>query len=141
MPNLKYVGASHYREISKADFQSLGVEDQGAIRVAGESALVRNHDYKTPQVVELTEDAADALLDVEPDDWEETDEPAEPPLKARAEARRLARAAAKEERELAKANADANTSSDAAGKAGSGDAGDGNTGGAGKSSGRSTRSR
>lgn len=140
---LKYVGASHYREISKADFQKVGVEDQEKIRVAGESALVRAHDYKTPQVVEVSEDAADFLLNEEADDWEETEEPVEPPLKARATARRLAR---EERRNATKTESD--TTADAAGKSGSGDAGDTVTGGTGSStagrggSGRSsTRSR
>lgn len=147
MPNLKYVGAAHYREISKADFESLGVEDQGKIRVAGESALVRNHDYKTPQVVELSEDAADALLDIEPDDWVETEEPPEPPMQARATARRLARAQRKEQKALAESSSDSSTSGDAAGAAGSGDAGTagGGTGastaGRGSSGRSSTRSR
>lgn len=145
--NLKYKGASHYREVSAADFKSLGVEDQGKIRVAGESALVRNHDYDTPQVVEVSEDAADALLDIEPDDWEITEEPAEPPLQARATARRLARAQKKEERELAKSasessgqgtgGADSGTAGETATAGGSSTAGGGSTGG----TGRSTRSR
>jgi hypothetical protein len=93
---LKYVGASHYREIFAKDFKSVGVEDQEGIKVANESAVVVAHDWKTPQVAEISEDAADFLLSSEPDDWEETDEEPAPPAKARATAQRLARAQARE---------------------------------------------
>lgn len=95
MKNLKFVGPQHYREITEADWRSAGVEDQTAITVAGENAFVRSNDYKTPQVVKLSDDAAAFLLHTEGDLWEETDaEAGVAPIKTRAaEATKLREAA------------------------------------------------
>ncbi len=74
MPKLRYVGGSHYREITKANFKSIGVEDQDKIHVAGRNAKVMLGDHKTPDTVEVSEAAATWLLDFERGDWEVVDE-------------------------------------------------------------------
>lgn len=54
-----YVNTPHERVISAADFKSLGVEEQG--KAVWEP--------KNRHIVELTDEAADKLLEVEPGEW------------------------------------------------------------------------
>lgn len=70
---LRYVGQSHYRKLSKADFSKINV-DHDKVELAGESARARLNDRSTPSVGVFSEDAAIYLLANEPDEWKEVDE-------------------------------------------------------------------
>lgn len=63
MPKVKYVGSSNYREISAADFKSVGVEDQ--------SGLVWDRDDRRDRrgaavIHDVSEAAATYLIEKEP---------------------------------------------------------------------------
>lgn len=55
---VEYTGGAHVRTITKANFTSVGVEDQGAIKVAG-----RNHPNPARARLERTVAVSDAAAD------------------------------------------------------------------------------
>lgn len=73
MPKLKYLGPSHFREIGKADFTSVGV-DQTAIKVARHDLFPEQKDKKYDDSVEVSQEAADWLLENEKGSWEVIEE-------------------------------------------------------------------
>lgn len=71
MPTLRYVGQSHFREIGKADFTALGF-DTPAVKVARYDIAPDQNWKNYGTDVDVTQDAADWLLENEPGDWEVT---------------------------------------------------------------------
>ncbi len=63
MPKVQYVGISHYREITKADWESVGVDDQEAVRWDRDN---RRDKEGFSQVVEVSDGAATFLMEKEP---------------------------------------------------------------------------
>lgn len=77
MKTVRYTGISGVREISAADFRSVGVEEQNLIRVKGRNLSRQDPRFNDlSQTVEVEDAAADWL--VANDDFEITDEDPEP---------------------------------------------------------------
>lgn len=69
MPKLQYVGQSHFREISAADFKRVGADGQGKIRVARSDIFPEHNPDNVPTEVEVSDEAAGWLLANEAADW------------------------------------------------------------------------
>lgn len=73
MPQLKYVGTSHFRDLSKKDLVDAGVpsdtEGLGALHFAREDADKSWNPKRVPHTLEVPQAVADLLLDLEPNAW------------------------------------------------------------------------
>jgi len=69
MPKLQYVGQSHFREISAANFTSIGAEGQKKILVARHDVFPEQNPNNVPTEVEVSDEAANWLLANESSDW------------------------------------------------------------------------
>lgn len=76
MPKLKYVGTSHFRKISKADFKALDI-DHDALELARHDLPAVNNRNSVPTEAEVSDQVAEWLTKNEPKDWKVVAEKAE----------------------------------------------------------------
>lgn len=76
MPKLAYTGLSHFREISKKDFSDNDIEHD-AVKFSRKDVLRADNPKKIPNAVEVSQEVADFLLEVEPNDWKVVEEETE----------------------------------------------------------------
>lgn len=79
MAQLQYVGLSHFRTISKKDFKDNDIDHAG-VEFARQDLPRSSNPKKIQNVVEVSDEVADFLTEIEPKDWKvvtgETSEPA-----------------------------------------------------------------
>lgn len=73
MPQLQYVGSSHFRDLTKKDLVDAGVpadtEGLGALHFAREDKDKSWNPKRVPHTLEVPQAVVDLLTDLEPDDW------------------------------------------------------------------------
>lgn len=68
MPKLQYVGLSHFREISKKDFKDNDI-DHDAVQFSRQNLSRASNPKKVPNVVDVSDEVAEFLTEIEPKDW------------------------------------------------------------------------
>lgn len=68
MPKLQYTGLSHFRDISKKDFSDNDIEHD-AVHVSRQDLTRADNPKRVPNAVEVSQEVADFLMEVEPKDW------------------------------------------------------------------------
>lgn len=80
MPTLEYVGGSHFRSITAADFKKVGLEDAEAINLARSDVSVLRNTKNLPSTVEVSDEVAAFLLKNEKKDWKQVADETQPEL-------------------------------------------------------------
>ena len=80
MPTLKYVGGSHFRSITAADFQKVGLEDAEGFDLARSDVSVLRNPKNLSDTVQVSDEVAAYLMKNEKKDWKKVADETQPEL-------------------------------------------------------------